>query len=140
MKKASKSFKVIVDTNIWISFLIGKSLKGLQEYIDSQTVQIVTCAEQIKELTEVFKKPKIKKHFNPEQISEFFELLNESSVNVVIKTKTELCRDLKDNYLLSLVDSNADFLITGDNDLLILSSNENTKILKYIDFEKIIKF
>ena len=140
MKKANKSFKVIVDTNIWISFLIGKSLKSLQEYIDSQTVLIVTCNEQIRELNEVFKKPKIKKYFTPEQIREFFELLNESSVNVVIKTKTELCRDLKDNYLLSLaIDSHADFLITGDNDLLILTSIENTKIIKYIDFEKISK-
>ena len=119
MKKANKSFKVIVDTNIWISFLIGKNLKGLQEYIDSQTIIIVTCNEQIQELTEVFKKPKLKKYFSPEQIGEFFELLGESSVNVIIKTKTELCRDLKDNYLLSLaINSNADFLITGDNDLL----------------------
>ncbi|HAQ19824.1 MAG TPA: putative toxin-antitoxin system toxin component, PIN family [Prolixibacteraceae bacterium] len=83
----------------------------------------------------------MRKYFNPEQISEFFELLDESSVNVVIKTKTELCRDLKDNYLLSLaIDSNADFLITGDNDLLILSRIENTKIIKYSDFEKIINF
>jgi len=48
---------------------------------------------------------------------------------------------LKDNYLLSLaIDSNADFLITGDNDLLILSRIENTKIIKYSDFEKIINF
>lgn len=140
MKKANKSFKVIVDTNIWISFLIGKSLKGLQYYIDSQTVLIVTCNEQIQEMTEVFKKPKIKKYFTSEQIGEFFELLDESSVNVIIKTKTDLCRDLKDNYLLSLaIDSNADFLITGDNDLLILNSVEDTKIIKFIDFEKIIK-
>ncbi|MDP2337215.1 MAG: putative toxin-antitoxin system toxin component, PIN family [Bacteroidota bacterium] len=140
MKKANKSFKVIVDTNIWISFLIGKNLKGLQEYIDSQTIIIVTCNEQIQELTEVFKKPKIKKYFTPEQIGEFFELLDESSVNVIIKTKTKLCRDLKDNYLLSLaIDSNADFLITGDNDLLILTSVENTKIIKFNDFEKIFK-
>jgi len=140
MKKANKSFKVIVDTNIWISFLIGKNLKGLQEYIDSQTIIIVTCNEQIQELTEVFKKPKIKKYFTPEQIGEFFELLGESSVNVIIKTKTKLCRDLKDNYLLSLaIDSNADFLITGDNDLLILTSVENTEIIKFIDFEKIFK-
>ena len=71
MKKANKSFKIIIDTNIWISFLIGKSLKSLQEYIDSQTVLIVTCNEQIQELTEVFKKPKIKKCFTPEQIGEF---------------------------------------------------------------------
>jgi hypothetical protein len=28
----------LVDTNIWISFLIGKNLKGLQKYIDSQTI------------------------------------------------------------------------------------------------------
>ena len=140
MKKASKSYKIIVDTNIWISFLIGKNLKGLQEYIDSQTVLIVTCNEQIQELTDVFKKPKIKKYFTPLQIREFFELLDESSVNVVLKTKTELCRDLKDNYLLSLaIDSNADFLITGDNDLLILHSIENTKIIKFIDFEIIFK-
>jgi len=57
MKKASNSFKVIIDTNIWISFLIGKNLKGLQEYIDSQIVLIVTCNEQIEELTDVFNKP-----------------------------------------------------------------------------------
>jgi len=140
MNKANKSFKVIVDTNIWISFLIGKNLKGLQEYIDSQTIIIVTCNEQIHELTEVFKKPKIKKYFSPAQIGEFFELLYESSSNVILKTKTELCRDLKDNYLLSLaIDSNSDFLITGDNDLLILSIIENTKIIKFIDFETIFK-
>jgi len=129
MKKASKSFKIIVDTNIWISFLIGKSLKSLQDHIDSQTVLIVTCNEQIQELTAVFKRPKIRKYFTPKQIGEFFELLDESSVNVVIKTKTDLCRDLKDNYLLSLaIDSHADFLITGDNDLLVLNSIETTRI------------
>ena len=47
---------------------------------------------------------------------------------------------LKDNYLISLaIDSNSSFLITGDLDLLILSSIENTKIVKFTDFEKIFK-
>lgn len=136
MKKASKPFKVIVDTNIQISFLIGKSLTGLQQYIYAQSVVIVTCEEQIHELTDVFRKPKISKYFTPEQIAEFFELLEESSENVVLKTKIDLCRDLKDNYLLSLaIDSNADFLITGDNDLLVLNEIESTSIIKFIDFE-----
>ena len=36
MKKGTKSFKIIVDSNIWISFLIGKNLKGLQNLIDSK--------------------------------------------------------------------------------------------------------
>jgi len=138
MKKENRSFKIIIDTNIWISFLIGKSLADLQEYIDSQAVSIITCDEQLQELTEVFRKPKFQKYFSSEQINEFFELLDESSVNILLKTKTDLCRDSKDNYLLSLaIDSNADYLITGDNDLLILEGISNTKIIKYIDFDKI---
>ena len=139
MKKAGNPFKIIVDTNIWISFLIGKSLKGLQRYINSQTVLIITCDEQIHELSDVFQKPTIYKYFTPEQIDEFFELLEESSENVVLKTKIDICRDLKDNYLLSLaIDSNADFLITGDNDLLVLKELKNTRIIKFNDFEKMI--
>jgi len=139
MKRASRSFKIIVDTNIWISFLIGKSLKGLQNYIDNKTVVIITCKEQIQELNLVFEKTKIKKYFTSEQITEFFELLDESSVNIDLKTKTDICRDLKDNFLISLaIDSNADFLITGDNDLLVLNKVENTSMIKFNDFEKII--
>lgn len=140
MKKANKSFKVIVDTNIWISFLIGKNLKGLHEYIDSQSIIIVTCDEQIQELAEVFKKPKFRKYFTDEQIENFFELLEESSVKVDLKTKTVLCRVLKDNYLISLaIDSNADFLITGDNDLIALNKVENTRMIKFNDFETIMR-
>lgn len=139
MKKAGKPFKIIVDTNIWISFLIGKSLTGLQQYINSRSVIIVTCSEQIQELADVFRKPKINKYFTPEQIAEFFELLEESSENVVLKTKIDLCRDLKDNYLLSLaIDSNADFLVTGDSDLLVLNEIENTSTISFHDFEKMI--
>lgn len=138
MKKESKSYKIIVDSNIWISFLIGKNLSGLQNYIDSQILRIITCNEQLLELTEVFKKPKLKKYFSKEQIEEFFELLDESSDNVLISTKSDICRDPKDNYLVSLaLDSKADFLITGDQDLLDLKKIGETNVLKFTDFNNI---
>jgi uncharacterized protein len=140
MKKASKSYKIIIDSNIWISFLIGKSLQGLQNHIDSQNLKIITCNEQLMELSEVFKKPKLKKYFTKEQISEFFELLGESSHCIKILTKTDICRDPKDNYLISLaLDSNANFLITGDKDLLDLNKIGETIVLKYVDFDIITK-
>jgi putative PIN family toxin of toxin-antitoxin system len=140
MKKASKSYSIIIDSNIWISFLIGKNLKGLQNHIDSQNLKIITCNEQLIELSEVFKKPKLKKYFDKEQISDFFELLDESSKCIVISTKTDICRDPKDNYLVSLaIDSNANFLITGDKDLLELNTIGKTVVLKYSDFNSIIK-
>lgn len=139
MKKESKSYKIIIDTNVWISFLIGKNLKGLQKHIYSSTIKIIICDEQIQELITVFNKPKLKKYFSKEQILEFFDLLNEASINIKINTITHLCRDEKDNYLLSLaIDSEADFLITGDNDLLELVKLNNTVILKFTEFEKVI--
>jgi hypothetical protein len=42
MKKVNKFYKIIIDSNIWISFLIGKKLIGLQNYIDSQDIKIIT--------------------------------------------------------------------------------------------------
>jgi len=139
MKKESKSYKIIVDSNIWISFLIGKNLLGLQNYIDSQKIKIITCNEQLTELSEVFKKPKLKKYFTKDQISEFFELLDESSDCILISTKSNICRDSKDNYLVSLaLDSYANFLITGDKDLLDLKKIGHTIVLKYNDFDTFI--
>ncbi len=50
----------------------------------------------------------------------------------------DVCRDTKDNFLLALAkDGNADFLITGDKDLLVLEKYENTQILTYREFEEI---
>lgn len=139
MKKGNKSFKIIIDSNIWISFLIGKNLKGLQNHIDSQKLKIITCTEQLVELSEVFKKPKLKKYFSKEQVIEFFELLDESSECIKTLPKSDLCRDPKDNYLVSLaIISKANFLITGDNDLLDLKKIGDTVILKYSDFDNII--
>jgi hypothetical protein len=139
MKKESKSYKIIVDSNIWISFLIGRNLIGLQNHIDSQNLKIITCNEQLIELSEVFKKPKLKKYFTKDQITEFFELLDESSDSIIISTKSNICRDPKDNYLVSLsLDSKADFLITGDKDLLELNKIGETVVLKYADFDTFI--
>ena len=133
-------FKIIIDTNIWISFLIGKSLKGLQNHLDSQSIKVITCNEQYLELSDVLKRPKIKKYFTKEQIVEFFELLGESSEKVKIVTKTNLCRDPKDNYLVSLaIDSKADYLITGDKDLLDLVKIGVTVVLKYSNFDDLLK-
>lgn len=140
MKRRSKKYKIIIDTNIWISFLIGKSLRGLQNYIDSQNIKIITCKEQYNELSEVFKKPKIKKYFSKGQVEEFFELLDESSDCIELVSKSKICRDEKDNYLVSLaIDSHASFLITGDQDLLELNRIGETFVVKFSDFDQLLK-
>lgn len=54
-----------------------------------------------------------------------------------IKPTHFINRDPKDSFLLDLIEfSNADYLVTGDKDLLESNPFKNTKILTPNDFEK----
>lgn len=134
--KVNTMIKIIIDSNIWISFLIGKSLQGISVLLNENKFKIVTCDEQISELIEVFAKPKLQKYFSLDQKVDFLILFEEKAEIIKCTTKLNLCRDLKDNYLINLaVDSKADYLITGDSDLLILNTIQNTQIINYKNFE-----
>jgi putative PIN family toxin of toxin-antitoxin system len=136
MKAVNKTNKVIIDTNIWISFLIGKTLHHLLQDILDEQLTIVTCKEQLKELLATVEKPKLKKHFHSEQITSFFSFLNEYAVFVPVISTVTLCRDAKDNYLLALAkDSDADYLITGDKDLLVMKRFEETRIITIAEYK-----
>ena len=48
-------------------------------------------------------------------------------------------RDAKDLYLLSLADTvSADYIVTGDKDLLVLEQHGTTKIVTYTDFNQLL--
>jgi putative PIN family toxin of toxin-antitoxin system len=134
----NKIYKVIIDTNIWVSFLIGNALKGLLDYILNEKIVVFTCMEQLTELSLVIKKTKLKKYFSIDKISILFNFLEEYATVIPVSTKIDLCRDKKDNYLLSLAtDSKADYLITGDNDLLVLKNINGTEIINFSLFKSL---
>ncbi|MDG5800653.1 putative toxin-antitoxin system toxin component, PIN family [Marinilabiliaceae bacterium ANBcel2] len=119
---------------------MGKHLKDLHKTIASGHIKIISCNEQLAELYEVFHRKKIQKYFTSNQVVDFFELLDDCAQFQKITTKVNHCRDKKDNYLLSLaIDSKADYLITGDKDLLILKSIKNTSIISYSNYSRIFK-
>lgn len=127
--------KVIIDTNLWISFLIGKELAYLQELIVSQRIQVVFCEQIKEEINRVTQRPKLQKYFSAEKVKELLEFLGVIAVCIEIISEVSLCRDSKDDFLLALAkDSQANFLITGDADLLTLGSFAGTKIITYQDF------
>ena len=56
---------------------------------------------------------------------------------VKLKSNVTGSRDVKDNYLLSLsLDGRADYLLTGDLDLLVLRKTGSTQIMTLADFLK----
>lgn len=53
--------RIIVDTNLWISFLIGKKLAGLLDFLSDEKVELVVSQELLNEVLEVASRPKLKK-------------------------------------------------------------------------------
>jgi uncharacterized protein len=128
-------YRVIFDTNIWISFLIGKQFDSLKELLITAAVQPIFSAQLLDELLATTQKPKLQRYFQKDKVDNLMIFLREIGEVVDSQSIVSACRDPKDNYLLALAkDSNADFLITGDRDLLILESFERTKIVTYQDF------
>jgi len=131
--------RVVIDTNIWISFLIGKSIRGLSEAIISGQVIVLFSDDLFGELIEVLKRPKFKKYFSETAIEDLVTLLYEKADLIEITHHFEDCRDAKDNFLLDLaVSGRANFLVTGDADLLILNPFQGVEIISYQHFQNLI--
>lgn len=77
----------------------------------------------------------MKPYFTKEDIASLIDLIEEYGEIVTVKSKVDICRDKEDNFLLALAkDDKADYLISGDKDLLVIDKFEKTKIIKLTDF------
>jgi len=125
-----QSKRVILDTNLWIYFLISGKLDDIDNYILKGNLKIIFSQELIEEFIEVASRPKFKKYFSFHDITNLLRLFEMYGEIIHVTSRFNICRDPKDNFLLDLaVDSQADYLVTGDNDLLVLQKVENTKII-----------
>lgn len=128
---SEKRTKVIFDTNIWISYLIGHQLGELTELLTSQRIEIILSEQLRTELTEVTRRKKFQKYFSKEKVAELLKLMNFIGTDYEIKEYPNICRDPKDDFLLGLIRiSKAKFLVTGDQDLLELNPFEGTEIIE----------
>ena len=133
----NRKVKVIFDTNVWISFLIGKRLRKLKRHIVDGSIVIITTEQLLTEIQMVTKREKLKKYFPQDSVNELLELLDVIAERVEVKPTHFINRDPKDNFLLDLIDSSkADYLVTGDKDLLMHNPFKTAKILTPVEFEK----
>ncbi len=133
--KQNNEIRIIIDTNLWISFLISKDFSKLDQLIFSKKAVLIFSQELLDEFCEVANRPKFRRFFSLSDIEEILEIIEEFSDFVKVHTQVEICRDANDDFLLSLsIDGNADYLLTGDKDLLELMEFGNTKIQTISNF------
>lgn len=127
---------VILDTNIWISFLFGKQLYSVSSVFDNADVKVFVSQELVSEILSVISRPKIRTHIGSEAIEAMWELMRERCYPIenypIVETPV---RDAKDAYLLAMSEAiPAHILVTGDKDLLVLKQHGDTAIMNYQQF------
>ena len=127
--------RLILDTNLWISFLISSKYGKLDELLFNQKYKLLFSEELLEEFVAVAKRPKLRKYISRDELEDLLETIDEAAEFVNVTSEILECRDPKDNFLLSLaVDGKADYLLTGDKDLLVLKEIRNTEIKTISEF------
>ena len=131
----SRLLRLVIDTNLWISFLISNRLRKLDTLLLSERLRFLFSTELLDEINRTITKPKLQKHFSKNALEEMLLTLEPYIDFVEVKSKINVCRDPKDNFLLALAkDGKAHYLLTGDKDLLDLKAYGKTKIVTITHF------
>ena len=114
--------RVVIDVNVFVSYFMGSLVRErLDRVLVNRNVTLLFSDALWSELDEVLARPKFKKYFTPEQAKRLVQTLLMRSQKINVQSQVAISRDMDDDYLLALcLDSAADFLITGDRDLLTL--------------------
>ena len=133
--------KVLFDTNLWISFMIGKRLLSLAEVLNRQDVEVYVSEQLLEEIRTVIARPKFDNLISEETRFYFFEMVYDVCrfTDIIVQSKSPI-RDINDLYLLSMAESvPVDFIVSGDKDLTDLGEHAGIPILKFSDFLDYIK-
>lgn len=131
----NKSLRLIIDTNLWVSFIISNKQNLPDSVLYSEEARLLFSKELIDEILQTITKPKLKKYFGTNALEEMLSTFDPFIDFIEVKSTISVCRDIKDNFLLALAkDGQADYLITGDKDLLELKKFGKTKICTIVNF------
>ena len=127
--------RIAFDTNIWISFTIGKRLENLKDILLCERFRIYICPPIIEEYLLVVSRHELRKYITLQRIKDTIELMETFAESHPVKSKVILSRDPDDDFLLAFSKENKlDYLITGNKDLLVIGSFHKTTIISYTMF------
>jgi hypothetical protein len=134
--------RVLLDANIFISFLLNPTQPGAVRRVVAGAIRgdftLLLPAALLEEfVSKIPTRTYLAERISTEELASFAAILREVG-EVVAEIKTEIpavTRDPKDDYLLAYaIVGEADYLVTGDKDLLFLESVGSLTIVKPVDF------
>ena len=135
--------KVIIDTNLWISFLIGHQAQLVRRMLTDLRFDVYVCSRLIEEVRDVASRDKIRKYVSEADLGDLLAIINAFCQFATIEAEVAptAIRDPKDLYLLALADTiGADYIVSGDADLTDLGKYNQTSIIKIADFKAMMQY
>jgi len=139
--------KAILDTNAFVSYLLKKDTNSIIScVIEAGFKNLYTLLlpdDLIIELNKkLIDKPYLSKRIKREKAEKFIKALYliAEKLSPITSELPKVCRDPKDDYLLAYaLVGEADYLVTGDKDLLVLKHIGKLHIVSLLEFFEIIK-
>ena len=126
----------VFDTNIIVAAFVSEGVcSKLLRRGRNRQFSLVTCPFILHEFQQILKR---KFKANRKEIQEAMQLIRQAAL-IMVQPPWEIphvCRDPDDNQILACAyAAKADYLVTGDDDLLVLKEFKNFRIIKPRDFE-----
>lgn len=134
--------RALLDTNIYISYLLTPQHTGAVQTIFAalgrNQFTLLLPEEVVDEILDVVaNRPHLMGRVGPDKLTTFLKLLSTVAEEIprIEQTIPAIARDAKDDYLLTYAAiGRADYLVTGDRDLLVLEEIAGVKIVSTVVF------
>jgi putative PIN family toxin of toxin-antitoxin system len=136
--------RLVLDTNVVISGLLwGGPPRQLLDLAKANRVNLFTCTQLLAELRFALSYPKFSIRITQAQhtVDSLYKNFENLAYGIVVLGSQipAVCRDPDDNVVLACADvSNAEYIITGDLDLLALRSYRTIPIVSVTDALRIV--
>lgn len=128
--------RVVFDTNVYIAAFVSDGVcSRLVRRARKREFELILCHVVVSEFSN---KLKTKFHCTAKEIDQACGLISEAAISVLMEgiLPSPVCRDRDDDQILACVETAAaEYLVTGDKDLLVLKQYGTCKILSPRDFE-----
>lgn len=138
MNAAGARPRATLDTNLAVSAAINRMGAPHQVFrlLQRGDFQPVSSTELVRELALVLSRPRIQRVFRPDPIvvtSMLTALRAAMTDPLPVDSLPVRCRDEKDDMVLACaLGGNADYIVTGDSDLLVLDGNPALGTLRIV--------
>ena len=87
--------RVIIDTNLWISFLLTKDLSKFDSIIADNEITLIFSQELVDEIVEVTQRIKFRRYFKLDDVESLMLKVKTRAIFIEVTSEINACRDPK---------------------------------------------